>query len=314
MLLSFFFSNSLVGAEPVFVEAPLAAAWRAGSAPPAAARSHAPDALSEPEDPNGTYLITTSRTDPSCLTPYGGYINLETYNIQTHPQVQGDNMAFHFFTEGYAFRFYGKNSIGIGVSDDGMIVFDPINNYDGSPGVPQTVPDINKPSNLLGLLWQDLVVVYDGARNHGVTAATYGADIAIVEYDDVRLKSNPDYRYDFEVILRRRVSNAPGDHEIVVAYDNLNGPLDGPVTVGVENDVATAGVALVNNVGAGGVVESGLMVCFNWTGGDPDPTPTPGDSSPTPTPSPSPPPRHRLAKALFLPAVLSERPALQAGG
>jgi hypothetical protein len=311
MLFGFFFSNSLAGAEPIFVEAPLSAAWRAGSAPPAAARSLAPDALSEPEDPNGTYLITTSRTDSSCRTPYDGYIDLEAYGLRPHPQVQGDNMAFHFFTEGYAFRFYGKNSIGIGVSDDGMIVFDPINNYDGSPGVPQTVPDINKPSNLLGLLWQDLVVAYDGDRNHGVTAATYGADIAIVEYDDVRLKSHPDYRYDFEVILRRRVSDAPGEHEIVVAYDKLNGPLDGPVTVGVENDTATAGVALVNNNGAGGVIEDGLMVCFNWSGGDPSPTPTPGSSPP---PSPSPPPRHRLAKALFLPAVLSERPAFLADG
>ena len=74
--------------------------------------------------------------------------------------------------------------------------------------------------------------------------------------------------------FRSRKVSSCGDYEIVFVYDNLNGSLEGPLTIGVENAAGTSGVALVNKDSARQVISNGFMVCFDAVNGTP-PSSTP---------------------------------------
>ena len=125
------------------------------------------------------------------------------------------------------------------------------------------------------MLWQNMEIVHNKEKNHGVTLGYVDdGSIIIIEFDDVRLANAPNNRYDMEMVMRRQVSNAAGAYEIVFAYDNLNGSLEGPLTIGVENAAGTSGVALVNKDSAKQVISNGFMVCFDAVSGTP-PTTTP---------------------------------------
>ncbi len=237
-----------------------------------------PSAETTPQE-NATlgYRISTSNDDPDCDTGFGGYVNLEEHGIGVTGRVPtGDNYAVGpFFTAGAKIEFFGKAYDGLWLTDDGFVFFDP-SKYN-MPWEPQIIPQNDMPNGLVAMLWQNMKIVYKKDKNHGVTlAASPDGEIVIVEFDDIRLVNNPDHRFDVEMVMRRAVSHAPGDYEIVFAYDNLQGTLAGPLTVGVENVNGDKGTAFVNKGNAGQVIHNGLMVCFEAISGTPPPN-TPGN-------------------------------------
>ena len=213
--------------------------------------------------PYYSYNITTSLDDPLCDTGFGGYVDLEGFGIFTQSGIVGDTILFTAFAAQNPFDLYGQSYSGMSFTDDGFVLFDYLNNYGGEPWTPQTLPDATLSNNLLAMLWQDMEVEYDGVNNYGVSLATAGTGVAIIEYDDIRLFGGGMNRYDFQIVAYSGVDDAPGMYEYVFAYDNLNGALDGPLTIGVENAAGTLGTALVNNGDASSVLANGLMVCLD---------------------------------------------------
>jgi hypothetical protein len=69
--------------------------------------------------------------------------------------------------------------------------------------------------------------------------------------------------YDFEIVMTREVDNTPGFYEIVFAYDNLQGTLPDPATIGTEDAPGVEATALLNNDDPAGVISDGFMVCFD---------------------------------------------------
>lgn len=219
--------------------------------------------MPSPQSVAPTYDMSTSETDELCDTGFDGYVNLEDFDISTNPDVSGDTAAFGFFSDGDPINFYGQEFESMVITDDGFAVFDFDNNYGGEPWVPQAIPDADLPNNLAAMLWQDMEIIYDEAANRGVSAATAGPEVMVVEYDGIQLFEDPANTYDFEIIMTRSIDDAPGAYEIVFAYDNLSGTLAGPLTIGVENEAGNGAIALVNNGSAAGVIDDGFMVCFD---------------------------------------------------
>ena len=209
------------------------------------------------------YNMSTSAEDDLCDTGFGGYVNLEDFGILTQDTVVGDTVAFGFFTTGAPINFFGAEYAGMFITDDGFAVFDPDDNYAGEPWVVQEIPDPAKPSNLAAMLWQDMEIVYDEAMNYGVSAATAGPNVMVVEYDHIQLFEDPANTYDFEIVMTRAVDDSPGAYEIVYAYNNLTGTLDGPLTIGVENAAGDSAIAFENNGNATGNLTNDTMVCFD---------------------------------------------------
>lgn len=212
-----------------------------------------------------SYTMTTSDTDPTCDTGFGGYVDLQAFGIVAQPAITGDTVGFTAFRTGNPINYFGVDYQGMSFTDDGFALFDAANNYGGAPWSAQTIPNAALPNNLIAALWQDMELFYDQANNHGVSLAVADAPggVVIVEYDDAQFFGGSADTFDFEVVVWRGVDNAPGAYEVIVAYDNLNGSLAGPLTVGVENVGGTAATALVNNGSGEGVLHNGLMVCYD---------------------------------------------------
>jgi uncharacterized repeat protein (TIGR01451 family) len=210
-----------------------------------------------------TYRMTTSRDDPACDTGFGGYVNLEDYGVMTNPVVRGNGVAFRFFTSGDPITFFGDTAYSMTITDDGLAIFNPTRNMAGALWIAQTLPDPARPNSLAAMLWQDMEIVYDAAANRGVSAATADGGLMVVEYDGVQLVGDPDSRYDFQIVMRGAVDDAPGAYEIVFAYDNLNGPLAGPLTIGLEDAAGETAVPFVNAASAQDLLTNGLMICFD---------------------------------------------------
>lgn len=229
--------------------------------------------LASPVGAAGSYEITTSATDASCDTGFGGYVNLEDFGIMTQSGIVGDTVAFTAFTTGDPINFLGTNYSGMSFVDDGFTLFDFDNNYGGQPWVPQFVPNAAQPNNLAAILWQDYEIFYDAALNHGVSLATNGAPGGqiIVEYDDIQFFGGSADTFDFEVVVSRAIDDTPGVYEIVYAYDNLNGDLSGPATIGWEDAAGANAGALVNAGDASSEISDGFMVCLNYVGPSFDP-------------------------------------------
>ncbi|PSL03147.1 putative repeat protein (TIGR01451 family) [Haloactinopolyspora alba] len=217
----------------------------------------------------GSYDITTSADDETCVNPFtgtAGYTNLEEFGIPANAGISGDGVAYTAFA-GTGFGFHGDLYDGLGFTDDGFLSYDVAANYGGQPGTPQSLPDPARPNNVAAMLWQDMRIDHDADANTGVSLATAG-DLAIVEYDDVRLADDPDGTqgtYDVEAFA------VAGSSDLVFAYDNVTGPLSGPLTVGTENADGTAGTALVDNGSAEGVITDGTVVCADYAGPDLEP-------------------------------------------
>lgn len=214
------------------------------------------------------YNISTPATDPMCDTGFGGYVNLQGFGIFPQSTIVGDTKRFSAFPTGSPFNFYGIDYTGLSFTDDGFLIFDGANNYGGSPWVPQTLPNPALPNNVAAILWQDFELFYDLATNQGVSLATAGANVVVVEYDNVEWFGGSADQFDFQAVLLRQPSDAPGDYEIVFAYNNLNGDLSlDPFTIGVEDATGGYANAFLNRANAGGLA-NGDMVCFDFVPGE----------------------------------------------
>lgn len=213
--------------------------------------------------PKETYNITTSIEDPSCDTGFTGYVNLEGYGINSQSNISGDTLLYTAFSSQNPFHHFGQSYTGMGFSDDGFVIFDSVNHYAGKPWTPQTLPDATLPNNLLAMLWQDMKIEYNSSSNYGISLATSGPDVSIIEYDNAMTYSDSSNQYDFEIVAHSGRDDTPGRYEYVFAYDNLNGALTGPLTIGAENASGTTGVALVNNADASILLQDGLMICLD---------------------------------------------------
>jgi uncharacterized repeat protein (TIGR01451 family) len=210
------------------------------------------------------YAMTTNANDPNCDTVFGGYVNLENFGFYPDPDVHGDSVLYQAFTGGDPFNFYGNSYQGLAFTDDGFAIFDPTTNYKGLPQIPQSIPDPAFPNDVLAVLWQDMQINYDAATNSGVTLVTSGSNIIVIEYDNMHLATGGGANWDFEIVMRRAVDNSPGAYEIVYAYNNINGPLPGPLTIGLENALGDQATALVNHAAATNVLSNGFMACFDY--------------------------------------------------
>lgn len=224
-----------------------------------------------PVGAEGEYAITQSGVDPGCANPVGGegYVDLESLGFLTQPGIEGDTVAYTV-SSASPFSFYGVDYDAVSFTDDGFVVFDAATNYGGTPFTPQALPDPALPDNVLGMLWQDMEIVYDEATNKGISLVNFGGtgsgSALLIEYDDVQLFDDPASTYDVEIFAIRGQDDAPGAYEFYVAYDNVAGSVEGPLTIGAENVGGTSGQALVNNGSAAGVVEDDGFVCFDYQG------------------------------------------------
>ncbi len=223
-----------------------------------------------PSKPGGSYVVTNSITDVSCDTGFGGYLDLASLTTPILPNsaLSGDSRAWSAFSGQDPINFYGEDYQGVAFSDDGFAVFDPTNNYGGQSWNSQLLPDAALPNNLAAMFWSDLKIVYDdgagSGQPKGITLATAGKDISIIEYDDPEVFNNSTSVGDFEIIIHSAVNNDPGKPEIIVAFDNLNtAALPDLATIGVESPGGVEGAAFLNNADPAGLV-NGLIVCFDY--------------------------------------------------
>ncbi|SDU87232.1 S8 family serine peptidase [Jiangella alkaliphila] len=226
--------------------------------------------LPTPVGAEGSYTITTSATNPQCVNPVSGtqeYSNLQDFGILAQAGLEGDDIVVTALGS-RTYGHYDRPYAGVGMTDDGFLIYDWANNDGLRPDSPQSLPTAARPNNLAALLWQDMEIVYNQAANSGLSVATAGAGIAVIEVDDLRLAGDPtgaQGTYDMEAFL------FTNSNDLVFAYDNLTGPLAGPITVGTENLTGTAASSLVNAGSAAGVIANDTVVCADYAGPDLDP-------------------------------------------
>lgn len=211
------------------------------------------------------YDMSTNADDMSCDTGFGGYVNLQNFNLSPADLGQPvlDTVVFNAFTAGLPIDLFGVPHTGIAFTDDGFVVGNPNVNYGGFPWVPQNIPDPELPNNLAAILWQDMEIVNDPPNFKGVTLATAGPDTIIIEFDDVQpFGGDGTVTWDFQVIIRRTPSDAAGAFEYVFAYNNLS-PITDPVTVGMENADGEEATALINSATVDGEITDTTIVCFD---------------------------------------------------
>ncbi|MGA8203174.1 MAG: S8 family serine peptidase, partial [Woeseiaceae bacterium] len=223
---------------------------------------------------DGTYVVSTDADNPYCDTGFGGFVHLADFGIPPDPGFTGDTIAGTFFGTQNPIEFYGApRSGGLTVTDDGFGFF--ASTPGPNPWVNQLIPDPTEPNDLLAPLWADWFINYDdgsGGRVRGITAATAGPDVSIVEWDGVEYYPG-DGTYpvaaDVEIVTYSTVD--PMFPEIVFAYDNVDEDFTdllqsiGYLTTGVENRTGTVAT------GFAGAITDGLMVCFDYQGPDKSP-------------------------------------------
>ncbi|MBI1297670.1 trypsin-like serine protease [bacterium] len=203
-----------------------------------------------------SYVMSTNREDPSCVTGVGagGYVNLQSFGFVPNPTISGDNVAFKLsdYIPAGPFDFFGKRFRDAYVSDDGLLTFLP------ERGSNYAIPNVGLPNALAAPLMKDLAIVYDSDLNRGVTFAANFFGI-FIEWDDVEPApvGSTSQRYDIQAILSYQISDEPGAYELIFAYGPMTDAAPGAV-VGLENETGTVGVTYT------GTVEPGLVICFDW--------------------------------------------------
>jgi uncharacterized repeat protein (TIGR01451 family) len=218
------------------------------------------------------FTMATSQQDPgSCSVPLansGAYLDLSAFGVNPQPAIAGDTIWFSAFSTGAPFSYWGGSYQGVSFTDDGMAFF--ASTPGDEPWVNQDIPNEADPNNLLAFFWNDWEVVYAAPPvTRGVSLANLGGTGpgggVVIEYDDVQPWGDPTQTIDFEIFMWRSLSNAPGDYEIIFAYDNIN--LDTPIeigTIGLENALGTDGLKYAYNDEALGTLEDGMAICFDW--------------------------------------------------
>lgn len=217
-------------------------------------------------DSTYSYVVTDNIVDPTCDTPWGGYMDWKLYGFSANAGISGDTAYWTAFSTYGGFDYYGKHyDMGLSFADDGFAMLDPAANYGGEPWTNQMIPDSDQPNNVIAAFWKDLEIVYDAATNKGVTLVGTGpGGVAVVEYDDVQpFEGDGSVHYDVELFMW--TSAGPGP-EIMFAYDNVVGPVD-DVTVGVEDkDGALATLYAYNETNS---IADGLVICIDYVGPEP---------------------------------------------
>lgn len=221
-----------------------------------------------PSEPSGSYLVTTSANDPACDTGFGGYADLEGFGILPISSIAGDTRLWTAFTGQNPVSFYGVEYSGISFSDDGFVMFDGDSNYGGEPWIPQAIPDSALPNNLVAMLWSDLEIVYDdgtvSGQKRGISLATAGPDVSVIEYDGPEVWDSGVPLGDFQIVVNSTVNNDPGNPEIILAFDNLDpAALPALATLGIEAPGGERAMAYLNTASPAGL-QNGLMVCFDY--------------------------------------------------
>ena len=219
----------------------------------------------------GSYEFSTPASNALCDTGFGGYVNLAGFGILPSPTFVGDTIAGTFFSAQNPVDFFGSpRDSGFTVTDDGFGFFD------SAPGpIPYInipIPDPFEPNDMLAPLWYDWVTNYDdgsvSGKERGITAATAGADVSIIEWDGVEIwpgDGGEPIVADFQVVIFSTPD--PDFPEFVFAYDNIdeaylaNAPF-GPTTTGVENLTGTVGSQYTDPI------TNGLVVCLDYVGPD----------------------------------------------
>ena len=220
------------------------------------------------------YAMSDSDHDPSCATFQGGYINLVDYYIEPYFELTGSDFVVDiddFFYGPDPYTFYGVEFPNFYVTANGFGTFDP--DVGDQPGVNSDLPDPALPNSLIAPFWRDLEIVYDVVYDwetgeytslRGVSiAGTWDGNEMVIEYDDVEPApaGSTEDRYDFEIVLLRRVDDTPGAYEIVLAYDNIQGATT-PATVGIENPAGSVAEKYAYNDAQ---LHDGLMICYDLT-------------------------------------------------
>jgi uncharacterized repeat protein (TIGR01451 family) len=212
------------------------------------------------------YVMSTSTANSACAMPLansGAYVDLKLYGILAQA-ITGEG-TWGFTVPGDSINFYGQNAGNvIRFTDDGYAYLDV---FSAKPATNADIPTAAAPNNLIAMLWRDMNFVYDAATNKGVSLAnltTGGIPSGhLIEFDDIHVKDQPTQSYDMEMFISKAVDPTPGEFEVVVAYDNIAGPLD-IGTVGLENASGTEGVKFAYNDAALTKLTNGMAICFNW--------------------------------------------------
>jgi uncharacterized repeat protein (TIGR01451 family) len=148
--------------------------------------------------------------------------------------------------------------------------FDALDNWVPAPEpwTNQNLPDPELPNSVIAPFWKDLELFYtEPPTNTGVSTATNGPNMILVEYDDIQpYGGSATEHYDFEVVMLRTPVAGSGEYEIVFAYDNIVGTVD-DVTVGLENASGTEAALYAYN--EANSITDGFNVCFDYVGPDP---------------------------------------------
>jgi len=211
-----------------------------------------------------SYNVVTSNEDAACAVPFatnGGYTDLETFGIFPDTTVTGDTVSYSAFSS-QNFNFYGRSFVGgLHFTDDGFIFFD--STPGSTPWANTPIPDATDPNDLIAVLWRDMVIPTPSATAGsvvGVSLASAGADLTIVEYDNMEVwPGGGGDTVDFEVAISGVADDTPGVYEIMTAFDNVNVSSEFG-TIGVENQTGTSGTQYAYNDVA---ITNGLAICYD---------------------------------------------------
>ncbi|MEP2650365.1 MAG: S8 family serine peptidase [Paraglaciecola sp.] len=211
-----------------------------------------------------SYDVVTSFEDSACAVPFansGAYTDLEQFGLLPDTGITGDTIAYSAFS-GQNFNFYGESFVGgFNFTDDGFVFF---NSTSGtSPWVNLSIPDATDPNSLIAMLWRDMVVPEPSTTAGsvaGVTLASAGTDLTIIEYDNMELyPGGAGDSVDFQMAISGVADDTAGVYEIMVAFDNVNvSSTDG--TIGVEDSTGSTGTQFAFNDVA---ISDGMAVCFD---------------------------------------------------
>jgi len=218
--------------------------------------------------------MTTSLDESACAVPlatHGAFLDLAAYGIEPTSAIDGDSIWFTAFASGAPFLYWGQEHTGIGFTDDGMAFFS--STPGDTPWVNEDIPNAADPNNLLAMLWNDWEVVYDGATHRGVSLATMGTDAsggAVLQFTGMQPYQDPSQTIDFEVFVWRSPSDAPGDYEVIFAYNNISATLS-TGTIGLENATGTDGFRYAYDDAGLDTLQDEMAICFDWQSGQLEP-------------------------------------------
>lgn len=233
--------------------------------------------------PGRDYVVSTSLTDGSCKMPLansGNYTNLEAFGFLANPGITANGAWQDTSYGGGPYAFYGDNSgtntgKNLYFNGDGFVTLDVPSVLGGPYAGNSNLPNASLPNALLAMIWNsDVRIVYQngtGPTNRGVTTGiqlTTGGvpSRKLLEFDGVQLVGDPASRADFEMAIAEAINDAPGEYEIIFAYDNLTGTFATGLslgTIGAENYAGDRGTVYAHN-DANLVLQNGMAICFDW--------------------------------------------------